>query len=161
RRRPVCAGARAGPRRADGRGARLGKCEDAGAVVGDGDGVLGVRRAGAVHRLERPPVRRHLVVAAPPRHQHGLDSGDEATPRPPLPSWATAGPSGMGGPIPWPPKPAGTPSPAPRATVPIACEMSPRRAPSAAAAIPAASAFSVASMSVSSAGLGAPTMKLV
>jgi len=39
--------------------------------------------------------------------------------------------------------------------------MSPRRAPSAAAAIPAASAFSVDSMSASSAGSGVPTMKLV
>src|SRR5205814_4637914 len=60
--------------------------QDSWAVLGDGDGVLGVRRPGAVDRLQRPAVRRGLVAAATTGHQHRLDREDQAAPQPPPPA---------------------------------------------------------------------------
>lgn len=86
--------------------------------------------------------------------------GRSFMPRPGGPSLGTPGSSCMLRPMPWPPKPSGTPYPAARPTVPTAWAMSPILLPGTAAAIPAASAASAVSISRRSAGRARPTVKL-
>ena len=52
-----------------------------GPVLRDGDGVLGVRRTGSVHGVQRPPVRRYQVVIATAGHEHRLDGEHQAVPQ--------------------------------------------------------------------------------
>ena len=86
--------------------------------------------------------------------------GRSGKPRPGRPSFGMCGSPCMVRPTPWPPNWVLMRSPASRATVAIAWEMSPTRLPTSAASIPAASARSVTSISRRSSSRGVPTTML-
>ncbi|KOT43667.1 hypothetical protein ADK41_05830 [Streptomyces caelestis] len=124
-----------------------------------------VGRAGAVVGAQGPAVRGGVVRAGAARDRHGLDREHHAVPqrhppsRPALVRHArvlvhTASDAVAAEVLHDAVPPA-------RHTVPIACAMSPMRLPTTAASMPAASARSAVPIGVTSAGRGAPTVKLI